>query len=110
MRLGAVRSGRDVRVRWLRTAVGRHSPEGALRLRALRQPTDLPLRVGTRRNPESAPPTGTDDRELPAPTAPRLLLRPGGSDRLSALGRRAWPSSWLSRKGSRLRWWGRWWQ
>src|SRR5439155_13800326 len=76
MRLGAVRSGRDVRVRWLRTAVGRHSPEGALRLRALRQPTDLPLRVGTRRNPESAPPTGTDDLEAPELTTRWRLLRP----------------------------------
>src|SRR5439155_19311700 len=85
MRLGAVRSGRDVRVRWLRTAVGRHSPEGALRLRALRQPTGLPLRVSTRRNPESAPPTGTDDLEAPELTTPMAPAPPGGSGRVPTI-------------------------
>jgi hypothetical protein len=34
-----------------------------------------------------------DDLELLAPAAPRLLLRPGESERLTVLGRRAWASS-----------------
>src|SRR5664279_6266037 len=33
-----------------------------------------------------------DDRQLRAPAEARLLLRPGGSDRLAVLSRRAWTS------------------
>src|SRR5271166_97722 len=47
----------------------------------------------TRRNPVATETVGKDDMELLAPAAPRLLLRPSESERLTVLSRRAWASS-----------------